>query len=59
MVQFTILLNGYNKSHKASADLSQSKIFKKLNIAMLRNLPSALIKKHERILFKQNNKHRP
>lgn len=33
MVWFIILLNGYKNSHKASVDLSQSRIFKALNIA--------------------------
>lgn len=56
MVQYIILLHGYNKSHKASVDLSQSRIFKILNIAVLRNLPSVLIKKHE--IFNQNNEQR-
>lgn len=59
MVQFIILLNGYNKSYKVSVNLSQSRIFKALNIAVLRNLPSVLIKKHESILFNQNNEQRP
>lgn len=59
MVQFIILLNGYNKSHKVSVNLGHSRIFKALNIAVLRNLPSVLIKKHESILFNQNNEQRP
>lgn len=59
MVQFIILLKRYNKSHKAYVDLCQSRIFKALNISVLRNLPSVLIKKHDRILFNQNNEQRP